>query len=158
VEIINQLGQLFLAAVPTVIILFLFYFFLRWSFFKPIERVLVERHKRAEGALAEAETSRAATREKQQLYTESVKKARGEIYAAQEALRRRALDERQVAINQARAAAQNALQEAKKQIATEAQAAQAELAGSSATLANEIADAVLAGVSGPVASPTEGAR
>lgn len=157
-EIINQLGELFLAAVPTVIIVFLFYFFLRWSFFKPIERILAERHKRAEGALAEAEASRAAAREKQHVYAESLKKARTEIYTAQEAQRRRALEERQEGINQARAAAQNALQQAKKQIAAEVQAAQAELAGSSEALANEIADAVLAGVSGPVISPTDGAR
>ncbi len=157
-EIINQLGELFLAAVPTVIIVFLFYFFLRWSFFKPIARVLEERHKRAEGALAEAEASRAVAREKQHVYAESLKKAHAEIYAAQEAQRRRALDERQSAINQARSSAQSALQQAKKQIAAEVQAAQAELAGSSAALANEIADAVLAGVSGPVTSPTEGAR
>lgn len=156
-EIFNQLGELFLAAVPTVIIVFLFYLFLRWSFFKPIERVLAERHKRAEGALAEAEASRAAAREKQHAYAESLKKARTEIYTAQEAQRRRALEERQTAINQARATAQGALQQAKKQIAAEVQAAQAELAGSSAALANEIADALLAGVSGPVTSPTEGA-
>ena len=38
-QIAGQLGQLFLAAVPTVIIVFLFYFFLKWSFFGPIERV-----------------------------------------------------------------------------------------------------------------------
>ena len=59
-EILNQLGDLFLAAVPTVIIVFLFYFFMRWSFFKPMERVLAERHKRAQGARVEAEASRTA--------------------------------------------------------------------------------------------------
>ncbi|HSS95954.1 MAG TPA: hypothetical protein VLK33_02930, partial [Terriglobales bacterium] len=63
-EIVNQLGELFLAAVPTVIIVFLFYLFMRWSFFKPMERVLSERHKRAEGARVEAEASRVAAREK----------------------------------------------------------------------------------------------
>ena len=57
-EIVNQLGELFLAAVPTVIIVFLFYLFMRWSFFKPMQRVLAERHKRAEGARTEAEASR----------------------------------------------------------------------------------------------------
>ena len=50
VGILNQLGDLFLSAVPTVIIVLLFYFFMRWSFFGPIQRVLSERHKRAEGA------------------------------------------------------------------------------------------------------------
>ena len=158
-EIISQLGGLFLAAVPTVIIVFLFYFFLRWSFFKPMERVLSERHKRAEGARAEAETSRAAAQEKQRSYNESLKKARAEVFAEQETQRRHALDERQVAINAARAAAQSALQEAKKGIAADVQEARAELQRSSGTLANDIAEAILAGIaSGPGGSQGQGAR
>jgi F-type H+-transporting ATPase subunit b len=159
VEIVNQLGGLFLAAVPTVIIVFLFYLFLRWSFFKPMERVLSERHKRAEGARAEAEAGRAAAHEKQRVYAEGLKRARAEIFGEQETLRRRALDERQAAINTARAAAQSALQEAKKGIAADAQAARAELEQTSGNLANDIAEALLAGLSsGPGGSQGRGAR
>jgi F0F1-type ATP synthase membrane subunit b/b' len=159
VEIFNQLGELFLAAVPTVIIVFLFYLFMRWSFFTPIQRVLAERHKRAEGALAEAETSRAAAHEKQRTYGEALKKARGEIFTQQESQRRRALDERQASINQARAAAQAGLQEAKKQIAADVQSVRTELERSSDALAGEIAEAILAGISsGPGGSQGKGAR
>jgi F0F1-type ATP synthase membrane subunit b/b' len=159
VEIVNQLGELFLAAVPTVIIVFLFYLFLRWSFFKPMERVLSERHKRAEGARVEAEASRVATHEKQRFYTETVKKARTEIFAEQESQRRRTLDERQVTINAARVTAQSALQEAKKGIAADVKAARAELEQSKDTLANDIAEAILTGrPSGPRSSASKGAR
>jgi F-type H+-transporting ATPase subunit b len=159
VEIVNQLGALFLAAVPTVIIVFLFYLFLRWSFFKPMERVLSERRKRAEGARIEAESSRVATQEKQRFYTEKVRKARAEIFAEQETLRRRTLDERQATINTARTAAQTALQEAKKGIAADVKAARVELERSSGDLANDIAEAILAGSpSGPGGSQTKGAR
>jgi F-type H+-transporting ATPase subunit b len=159
VEIVNQLGELFLAAVPTVIIVFLFYLFLRWSFFTPMERVLTERHKRAEGAQAEAEASRAAAHEKERFYNEAVKKARAEVFAEQETVRRRALDERQATINSARSAAQSALQEAKKEIAAEVQVAHAELEQSSGNLANDIADAILAGLaSGPGGSQGKGVR
>ena len=158
-EIVNQLGELFLAAVPTVIIVFLFYLFMRWSFFKPMERVLSERHKRAEGARIEAEASRAATHEKQRFYNETVKKARTEIFTEQESQRRRTLDERQSTINTARATAQTALQEAKKGIAADVKAARAELERSRDTLANDIAEAVLAGPpSGPGSSQGKGAR
>jgi len=154
VEIVNQLGALFLAAVPTVIIVFLFYLFLRWSFFKPMERVLSERRKRAEGARIEAESSRVATQEKQRFYTEKVRKARAEIFAEQETL-----DERQATINTARTAAQTALQEAKKGIAADVKAARVELERSSGDLANDIAEAILAGSpSGPGGSQTKGAR
>ena len=152
-EIFNQLGDLFLAAVPTVIIVFLFYFFLRWSFFLPIERVLEERHKRAEGARAEAEATVTAAQEKHRSYTEALKKARAEVFTEQEGERRRALDERQAKINQARTAAQAALQEAKKGIAAEVQAARIELERSSETLADEIADAILAGISSDPVEP-----
>ena len=158
-EIFNQLGELFLAAVPTVIIVFLFYLFMRWSFFKPMERVLSERRKRAEGARIEAEASRVAAHEKQRLYNETLRKARAEIFAEQESLRRRVLDERQSAINAARAAAQAALQEAKKGIAADVKTARAELEQSKDTLANDIAEAILAGrPSGPNSSQGREAR
>ena len=158
-EIVNQLGELFLAAVPTVIIVFLFYLFMSWSFFKPMQRVLSERKKRAEGARAEAEAIRAAAREKLRSYNEAVKKGRGEIFAEQEIKRRRTLEERQTAINAARATAQSALQEAKKAIAADVQAARAELELSKDTLANEIAETILAGrPSGPAGSQGKEAR
>jgi F0F1-type ATP synthase membrane subunit b/b' len=150
---------LFLAAVPTVIIVFLFYLFMRWSFFKPMERVLSERHKRAEGAKIEAEASRVAAHEKQRIYNEALKKARAEIFAEQESQRRRTLEERQGTINAARATAQTALQEAKKGIAEDVKAARAELERSSGALANDIAEAILAGrPSGPGGSLGRGAR
>ena len=158
-EIVNQLGELFLAAVPTVIIVFLFYFFMRWSFFRPMERVLSERHKRAEGAKVEAEASRVAAHDKQRIYTDTVKKARSEVFAEQEIQRRRTLEERQATINTARANAQTALQEAKKGIAADVKAARAELEQSKDNLANDIAEAVLAGLpSGPGSSQGKGAR
>jgi F0F1-type ATP synthase membrane subunit b/b' len=159
VEIVNQLGELFLAAVPTVIIVLLFYLFLRWSFFKPMGRVLSERHKRAQGARIEAEASRVAVHEKLRSYNDALKKARVEIFAEQESQRRRTLDERQATINAARATAQGALQEAKKGIATDVEGARAELERSSGALANDIAEAILAGrPSGPDSSQGKGAR
>jgi len=159
VEILNQLGELFLAAVPTVIIVFLFYFFLRWSFFKPIERVLAERHKRAEGARQEAEQSRAAVQEKLRAYNDALKKARAELFAEQEAARRVVLEERQVLISGARAAAQKALQDAKQAIAADMEEARKELEKSSGALAGEIAETILAGpTSGPGASEPGRAR
>ena len=158
-EIVNQLGELFLSAVPTVIIVFLFYLFMRWSFFEPMARVFSERHKRAEGARSEAESTLVAAHEKERSYSDTVKKARGEIFVEQEAQRRRTLDQRQATITAARTTAQTALQEAKKEIAAEVKAARVQMERSSGDLANEIAEAVLAGrPSGPGSSPGRGAR
>jgi F-type H+-transporting ATPase subunit b len=159
VEILSQLGDLFLAAVPTVIIVFLFYFFMRWSFFKPMERVLSDRHKRAEGARQEADASRAAVQEKLRSYNEALRKARAEMFATQEVARRLVLEERQGAVTAARAAAQRNIQEAKKSLAVEVEAARAQLEQSSDVLANEIAEAILAGgPSGPGRIPSGEAR
>lgn len=155
-EILNQLGDLFLAAVPTVIIVFLFYFFLRWSFFKPIMRVLEERHRRAEGARQEAEASRAAVQEKLRTYNDSLKKARTEMFVEQEGVRRRVLDQRQAKVSSARVAAQKALQEAKQVIAEEVKVARAELQQSTGDMASELADAILAGGPSAPGSPRSG--
>jgi F-type H+-transporting ATPase subunit b len=146
VEIVNQLGQLFLSAVPTVIIVFFFYLFLRWSFFNPMMRVLAERHQRAEGAMLEAEAERITVREKLQTYNDVMKKTRGQIFSEQEAERRRALEARQATINAARAAAQSTIQEAKKTLAAEVKAAEVELQQSSGVLADDIATSILAGI------------
>ena len=158
-EILNKLGELFLEAVPTVIIVFLFYLFLRWSFFGPIERVLAERHKRAEGARQEAEVSRAAVQQKLRTYNDSLKKARTELFVEQEAVRRRVLDDRQVKISAARTTAQKSIQEAKLALATEIAEARQELERTSSTLAAEIADSIIAGrPSGPGAPQSKGAQ
>ena len=125
----------------------------------PMERVLTERHKRAEGARVEAEASHVAAHEKQRFYSDTVKKARSEVFAEQEAQRRRTLEERQATINAARATAQNALQEAKKEIAADVKAARVELERSKDVLANDIAEAIVAGLpSGPGSSQGKGTR
>jgi F-type H+-transporting ATPase subunit b len=159
VEIFNQLGELFLAAVPTVLLVFLFYFFLRWSFFTPMQRVLAERHARAEGARQQAEAARAAAQEKLRTYHEALRRARIEIFAEQEAARRRVLEERQAAVQAARLAAQRDLQAAKMALAAEVEAARSQLEQSSNELAREIAEALLAGrPSGPNLSGLTEAR
>jgi F-type H+-transporting ATPase subunit b len=141
--LVHQLSELFLAALPTVILVFLFYFFLRWSFFGPIERVLRERALRTEGARREAEGLHAAAVEKQRAYREALRKVRAEIFAEQEAARRIALDERSAAIQQARARATEEIHAAKKSLAAELAAARADLENSSQQLAQEVARAIL---------------
>jgi len=142
-EILKQLGDLFLAALPTAVIVFLFYLFMRWSFFGPIERVVGERAKRIEGARHEAAELRKKGQEKSHAYQEALRKARGEVFREQEGMRRAALDERGAAIQQARQRANEEIQSAKKRIQAEIEAARAELDVSSSQLAKEIARAIL---------------
>jgi F-type H+-transporting ATPase subunit b len=142
-EILQQLGQLFLASVPTVIIVFLFYFFLRWSFFKPIEKVLAERKARIKGAQHDAESLRVTAEEKRRAHQDGLRKARAQIFSEQETIRRTALDERAVVIQQARNQANEEIQAARTRIAAELAGARGELEAAGKLLAEEIVRAVL---------------
>jgi len=142
-EILQQLGQLFLAAAPSAIIVFLFYLFLRWSFFKPLEKVLAERKARIEGARHDAESLRAAAEEKRRAHQEGLRKARAQIFAEQETARRTALDARAAAIQQARSRANDELQAARNRIAGELEGARGELEASGKLLAEQIVRAIL---------------
>jgi F0F1-type ATP synthase membrane subunit b/b' len=140
---VHQLGELFLEAVPTVVIVFLFYLFMRWSFFGPITKVLAERKARVEGAKREAEGFRAQAAEKQRADQEALRQARAQIFSEQEATRRVALDERAAAIQQARTRANDEVHAAKKRIAAEIDAARGELETSGDLLAEQIVQAIL---------------
>ena len=142
-EILKQLGDLFLAAVPTAVIVFFFYLFLRWSFFGPIEHVVAERSRRIEGARHEAEELHKRAQEKSRAYQEGLRNARADIFREQEGIRRAALDERAKAILQARQLATEEIQEAKRRIRAEIDAARTELELSSTQLAEEIARTIL---------------
>src|ERR1700692_1762444 len=108
--ILRQLGDMLVAAVPTAIVVFLFYLVLRWSFFAPITRVMKERASRITGAKREAESLQAEAEEKRRAHQEGLRKARAQIFAEQEAARRVVLDERAAAIQQARSRGNEELQ------------------------------------------------
>ena len=75
----HQLGELFLGAVPTVLILIVLYFILKSFFFKPLLAVMAEREKRTAGAQRAAETAQAAAGEKVKQYQEALKQARAKV-------------------------------------------------------------------------------
>src|ERR1700756_1552110 len=58
--IVHQLGELFLGAVPTVLLILIFYFLMKSLFFKPLLAVMAERDARSIGAQKAAEAAQAA--------------------------------------------------------------------------------------------------
>jgi F-type H+-transporting ATPase subunit b len=142
-EILHQLGELFLQAVPTVLFVLLFYIFLRMSFFQPLERVLHERRARTEGARRAAESCQAAAQEKDRAYREAMKKARAGIYTEQESARRTVLEERAALIRSARSRSNDEIRAAKEKVSADLARERAELEQVSQTLAGEIAQAIL---------------
>ncbi len=101
-EIVHQLGELFLQAVPTVLIVLAFYLILRALFFKPLRAVMAERDARTAGARKAAATAEAMAAEKVKQYQEALKRARAQVYAEQEAARKKVLDERAALLKEAR--------------------------------------------------------
>ena len=148
-EILHSLGQLFLGAVPTIIIVLLFYFFLRWAFFTPIQKAMAEREARMEGARTEAAAVEAAAKQEMDTYHEALRKARGEIYAEQEAARQVALENRAKLLKTMRTRAQEDVAAAKKRIAAELEAARAQVERDAPLLAGEIVRTILEGPTRP---------
>jgi len=139
----HQLGELFLGAAPTVLIILLFYFILRTLFFQPLLRVMAERDARTVGAQKAAEAAQAAAAEKVRQYQEALKQARGKVYAEQEAARKKLLDERAAQLKDARSKAAVEVGTAKERVATELAGARREVESSVAQLSAEIARRIL---------------
>jgi len=142
-EIAHQLGKLFLGALPTVIVVLLFYFFLRWAFFGPIHKAMAERNARIEGARAEAAAAEAGARQEMDSYHDALRKARAEIYAEQELARQEANENRTKLIKAMRARATEDVDAAKKRIAAELEIARAQVESETPALAGQIARAIL---------------
>ncbi len=142
-EIVLQLGELFLQAVPTVLIILAFYLMMRALFFKPLLKVMAEREARTAGARKAAQVAEAAAAEKVKQYQEALKRARAQVYSEQEAARRKLLDERAAVLKEARSKAAAEVAAGKERVAKELAAARRDIEASVGQLAAEIARRVL---------------
>lgn len=141
--ILHQLANLFLDAVPTVVLFLLFYAFIRWAFFIPLQKAMTERAARIEGARAEAAAVEAETKHELDAYHEALRKARAEIYSQQEAERQAALEGRAKLLKAMRARAQEEVDAAKKHIAGDYQAALVQVEAETSALAQQIVSTIL---------------
>jgi F-type H+-transporting ATPase subunit b len=155
-ELVHQIGELFLRAVPVALIVLIFYFVMRFLFFKPLLNVMAEREARTIGAKKAAELAQAAAAEKIKQYEEALKQARVKVYAEQEAQRKKILDERAAALKQVRAKLAAEVAVAKDGIAAETAAAKKELEAGITPIASEIAQRVLQASSSPGGSSPGG--
>src|SRR5262245_47467586 len=142
-DIVHQLGELFLGALPVVVLILIFYVILKALFFKPLLAVMAEREARSIGAQKAAEAAEAAAAEKIRQYQEALRKARAEVYAEQEAARKKLLDERAAQLKEARRRSASEVAAAKELVARDLAAARRDIEPSVAQLAAEIATRVL---------------
>src|ERR1700733_10837242 len=113
---LNQVGQLLLDAIPTVVLLLLLYAIYQNLVRKPLQKVLQERSDRTEGAVQKARADVAAAEARTQEYEQKLRDARLAIYKAQEARRQQAQQLRAQALAEARTRAQEQIRQARQGI------------------------------------------
>jgi F-type H+-transporting ATPase subunit b len=147
--IVHQLGELFLGAVPTVLLILIFYLLMRSLFFKPLLAVMAERDARTIGAQKAAEAAEKAASDKLRQYQDALRQARAKLYAEQEAERKKLLDERAALLKDARAKSAAEVANAKQRIASELLAARRDVEASISQLASAIASKILQSPANP---------
>jgi F-type H+-transporting ATPase subunit b len=156
-NLVHQLGELFLRAVPVALIIVAFYLVLRVAFFKPILAVMAQREARTLGAQKSAEAAQNAAAEKVRQYQEALRQAKAKLYAEQETERKKLLDERAANLKDARTKASAEVGKGKERVAGELAAAKNEIESTASQLALEIASRVLRMSSSP-GGPSREAR
>jgi F-type H+-transporting ATPase subunit b len=142
-QTLQQLGELLLGAVPTVILLALLYALYTAIVHKPLQRVLAERRSKTEGAVEKSRADIAAAEARTAEYEQKLREARAAVFRAQETKRQAVLQARTAALNEARSKAQAQVQAAKKDIESDRAAAESALPSGAAALAQEIVKRVL---------------
>jgi F-type H+-transporting ATPase subunit b len=142
-QTLQQLGELLLGAVPTVILLTLLYVLYKAIVHNPLQRVLAERRSKTEGAVEKSRADIAAAEARTAEYEQRLREARAAVFRGQEARRQAALQARSNAVNEARARAQAQVEAAKKDIEADRAAAEGGLQAEVAALAREIIRRVL---------------
>lgn len=149
-EILRQVGQAFVQAIPTVIFVALLVLILERLFFRPLTAVLKAREDATEGARERARERLALAEAKGQEYEAAWQKVRQEFYRERETDRRTVLAGREAVVRQARERADSLIQQAQASLSGQTEAARAELGIARRALAEEIAETIL-GTSAPSA-------
>jgi F-type H+-transporting ATPase subunit b len=149
----KALGELLLAAVPTICMFVVLYLAYRVLVHKPLMQVLADRHSKTEGAIAKAQADIAAAEAKTAEYENKLREARLGIFKAQEARRKQLLDARSAAVAEARSKSEAQIKTAREEIQKQAAVAKSGLQAQAENLAAEVIRSVLkmAGQQAPAA-------
>ena len=142
-DLVHQIGELFLGAVPVAVIVVVLFFLLRSFFFRPILKVMADREAHTLGAQKAAEAMHSAAAEKVKQYEQALKHAKAKIYLEQETERKKLLDQRAAVLKEARTKAADEVGIAKERVTRELAEAAKEVEQTAVELAREIARRVL---------------
>jgi F-type H+-transporting ATPase subunit b len=142
-QTLQQLGELLLGAVPTVILLTVLYALYTLIVHKPLQGVLTERRSKTEGAVEKSRADISAAEARTAEYEQKLREARAAVFRAQEARRQKALQSRSEAVSEARTKAQAQISSAKADIENDRATAEKGLQAEAESLAQEIMRRVL---------------
>jgi F-type H+-transporting ATPase subunit b len=151
-QILNQLGELVLGSVPTMVLFILLVAAYGVLVRRPLDRVLAERRARTSGAVEQARSAIAAAETETTLYEEKLRAAKAEIFQARDQKLKQWNAEREAALAQARQHMQERVRGARQEIEQSAQEARLQIVGLSDELSSRVLKAVLpAGIPAEVA-------
>lgn len=143
--ILQQLGGLLLKAIPTFVLVLLLHYYLKFVFFKPLEKVLEHRYQATEGARKLAEQSMKDADAKTAQYEVAIRAARSEMYQAHEKVHKQLQEHESAELAAARQQAEEMIRQAKTALAQDVEQAKTGLARESESLANQIAASIIQG-------------
>ncbi|HTZ83710.1 MAG TPA: ATP synthase F0 subunit B [Candidatus Acidoferrales bacterium] len=142
-QTLQQLGELLLGAIPTVVLLTILYALYTVIVHKPLRAVLEQRRAKTEGAIEKSKADVAAAEARTAEYEQKLREARAAVFRSQEARRQAAVQARTDAVSQARLQSQSQVQSAKAAIEADRSAAEKGLRAEAEDLAQEIMRRVL---------------
>ena len=147
-QILNQLGELVLGSVPTMILFILLVMAYGYLVRRPLDQILADRRARTSGAIERARGALAAAEAETAVYEDKLRAAKAEIFQLRDQKLKQWNSEREHSLAHAREATQERVRGARYQIEQSAQEARLQIVSLSEELSSSILKAVLpAGVS-----------
>jgi F-type H+-transporting ATPase subunit b len=147
-DIVQQLGQLFLAAVPTALLFIVLVIAYQFLVQGPLTAVLEKRRTLTEGAMEAARKAIAEAEAKAAEYADRLRHARADAFKVRDQRIKQWNAERDATLDAARKAAGDKVRQAKAALEAEAAAARNSIQASAADLARQAVRAVLPAVAG----------
>jgi F-type H+-transporting ATPase subunit b len=147
-ELLKQLGDLALGAIPTLILFILLVLAYRFILFGRLVKIREERRERTAGAFEKSRQAIAQADVRTQEYEARLRAARAEIFRGREQRLQRLNAEKESALATARQAAQQQVESAQAALSAQGEDARRQIEASANQLASQVLAAVL-----PAAAP-----
>ena len=147
-KLLNQLGELVLGSVPTMVLFLLLLAAYAVLVRRPLDKVLAERRARTSGAVEQARNAISAAEAKTAAYEDKLREAKNKIFESRAKQLKKLNDDRDAAVAQVRQMAQEKIRTARQEIEQSASTARTQIEGTSEDLTAQILKAILpAGIS-----------